>query len=232
MATEKSILITGGTGALGGAVVEAAIVGGHSASVVYIVPAEWEKLRERVGNTDRLLGLEGDVLSADFMANAVQEIIERFGRLDALVHLVGGYRYAPLDETPPDLWNRIINLNLTSAYTTAHAALPALSERGGSMAFVGAQAAITAPPGQVAYNASKAGVLSFMQSLAHELRPKGIRVNSIVPDIIDTPANRASMPKSNPDRWLQPSQVADALMYLVSDEASGVTGAAVTLQRA
>src|SRR5579875_934271 len=231
MAAEKSILVTGGTGALGGAVVEAAIAAGHSIAVVYIVPAEWEALRGRIGDTDQLLGLEGDVLSAEFMADAVRQTVERFGRLDALIHLVGGYRYAPLEETPPELWNRIINLNLTSAYTAAHAALPALSERGGSMTFVGAQAAITAPPGQVAYNAAKAGVLSLVQTLAHELRPKGIRVNSIVPDIIDTPANRASMPKSNPDRWLQPSQVADTLMYLVSDDASGVTGAAVTLQR-
>src|SRR5579875_1477141 len=220
MPETKSILITGGTGALGGTVVETAIRRGHSVAVVYIVAAEWEALQRQVGETDRLLGLEGDVLSPDFMAGAVRQTVDRFGRLDALLHLVGAYRYTPFEEMSQDVWQRLLALNLTSAAITAQAVLPAL-ETGGSMVFVGAEAAFSAPGGQAAYNTAKAGVLTLAATLAHELRPRGIRVNSIVPDIIDTPANRASLPNSNPDRWLKPEQAADTLLYLISDAASG-----------
>lgn len=99
------------------------------------------------------------------------------------------------------------------------------------MVFVGAQAALTFPANQAAYNAAKSGVLALAKTLATELRPAGIRVNSVVPDIIDSAANRRSMPNANSEKWLRPEQVADTLLYLLSDEASGVTGASITLQR-
>jgi NAD(P)-dependent dehydrogenase (short-subunit alcohol dehydrogenase family) len=227
----KSVLITGGTGALGQSVVESVVQHGHSASVVYVSPEEWTRLHDALAaNEEQVLGLQGDALSLDFMERAVRQTVDRFGSLDGLFHLIGGYAYAPLEETSPETWQRILGLNLTSAYVAAHAALPSLSS-GGVMVFVGAQAAFTTPANQVAYNAAKAGVLALAETLAHELRPKGIRVNAIVPDIIDTPANRKAMSNANIDRWLKPQQVADVLLYLLSDQASGVTGATITLQR-
>ncbi len=230
--TEKTVLITGGTGALGQPVVQAVVRRGHAASVVYRAPAEWARLNDALKDVrERLLGLEGDAFSLDFMEAAVRATEDRFGSLDGLFHLVGGYAYAPLEDTSPDLWQRIVTLNLSSAYVAARATLSALASSRGVMVFVGAQAALKTPANQSAYNASKAGVIALAQTLANELRASGVRVNSIVPDIIDTPANRKSMPNASYDRWLAPEQVADVLLYLLSDEASGVTGAALALQR-
>jgi NAD(P)-dependent dehydrogenase (short-subunit alcohol dehydrogenase family) len=230
--SEKTVLVTGGTGALGQAVVQAVARRGHAASVVYRAPEEWTRLSDALQDVgERLLGLEGDALSPEFMEASVRTTVERFGSLDGLFHLVGGYAYAPLADTTPDLWQRMLNLNLSSAYVAARATLSALTASRGVMVFVGTQAALTTPANQSAYNAGKAGVMALAQTLAKELRPKGIRVNSIVPDIIDTPANRRSMPNANYDRWLTPEQIADVLLYLLSDEASGVTGATIALQR-
>jgi NAD(P)-dependent dehydrogenase (short-subunit alcohol dehydrogenase family) len=229
----KTALITGGTGALGQEVVQALAAQGDAAVVPYIRSEEWERLAEALGgDAERVHGMQGDVTSPEFMESAVQAAVDRFGRLDALFHLVGGYTYAPLADTTPELWQRMISLNLTSAYVAARAALPALTASRGVMVFVTAQAALRPPANQVAYNAAKAGVVALVQTLAAELRDSGVRVNAIAPEIIDTPANRKGMPNANFERWLQPAQVADALLYLLSDRASGVTGAVLTLQRA
>jgi NAD(P)-dependent dehydrogenase (short-subunit alcohol dehydrogenase family) len=230
--SKKTVFITGGTGALGQAVVQAVVGRGHAASVVYRARAEWQRLNDALPDAEEhLLGLEGDALSPEFMATAVQATGERFGSLDGLFHLVGGYAYASLGDTAPDLWRRMLDLNLSSAYVAARATLPALTASRGVMVFVGTQAALTTPANQSAYNAGKAGVMALAQTLAKELRPKGIRVNSVVPDIIDTPANRQSMPNAKYGQWLAPEQVADVLLYLLSDEGSGVTGATIALQR-
>lgn len=183
------------------------------------------------GETEHLLGLEGDALSGDFMESAVQQTVSRFGALDALWHLIGGFAYASLEDTSLELWRRMISLNLESAYIGAHAALPFLLRSHGSVVFVGAQGAVTASANQSAYNASKAGVMTFAQTLAHELRPRGVRVNAIVPDIIDTEVNRRSMPRADFETWLTPQQVADVLLYLLSENSSAITGGTITLQR-
>lgn len=231
MSETMTVLITGGTGALGQPVVQAALQRGHATAVVYRDPNEWKNLEDAVGVTDRLMGLQGDVLSPEFMAQAVQDAVDRFGCLDGLLHLVGGYAYVPLAEMGRDMWERMLSLNLTSAYVVAHAVLPALTASHGSMVFVGSQGAIEAAANQSAYNASKAGLVAFAKTLANELRPIGVRVNAVVPDIVDTPVNRRSMPNANHDRWLTPEQVASALLFLLSDESSGVSGAAITLQQ-
>lgn len=232
MVTDKAVLITGGTGALGQPVVQAVLERGYAATVLYVVSSEWDALQQAVtdGARERLLGIQGDALSPDVFDAAVRSTTDRFGHLDGLFHLMGGYAYASLEDTTPDLWRRMIDLNLTSAYVAARAVRPAL-DRGGVMLFVGAQAALQTPANQSAYNAAKAGVIALARTLAAELRPDGIRVNAVVPDIIDTPANRRNMPNAQHDRWLMPQQVAESLLFLLSDAGSGVTGATVTLQR-
>lgn len=229
---EKTVLITGAGGALGRGVVRAMLAADHAVVTVdrsQVDPAVFAV--EDPGARDRLLLLQGDALSPEFMNSAVHDAEARFGQLDALLHLAGTYAYSPLADTGPDLWQNLLNANFTSAYVAARACLPALEKTHGLMVFVGAQAALTAPAKQAAYNASKAGLMTFARSLSQELRTEGIRVNCIVPDIIDTPANRKSMPSSDTSRWLTVDQVADVLLYLLSDQASGVTGAAITLQR-
>ena len=230
--TGTAVLITGAGGAVGRGVVRALLAAGHSVAAVDRVQLDTDAvIAEIPTDRDRLHAFTGDALAPDFMEHAVQGAESAFGRLDALVHLAGTYAYAPLADTDLELWHRLLNANLTSAYVAARACLPALRASRGSMVFVGAQAAVSAPANQAAYNASKAGLMTFARTLAQELRPEGIRVNSIVPDIIDTPANRKSMPRSDPARWLTVDQVADVLLYLLSERSSGVTGAAITLQR-
>lgn len=223
---ETTVLMTGAAGALGSEVARAVIAAGHN-----VLAVDRSPLPEDLAASDQVAGVQGDALSPDFMAGAVREGLSRFGRLDALFHLAGMYRYAPLAETDLDLWQTVLNVNLTSAYVAAHAIQDALTKSKGVMVFVGAQAGINAPGNQAAYVASKAGVIAMARSLATELRPSGVRVNCILPDIIDTPANRASMPKADTSKWLKPQQVADVLLYLMSDAASGITGATINLQR-
>ncbi len=223
---QKTVLITGAAGALGANVVRAVIAAGHR-----VVAVDRSPLPDDLAASDRVQAAQGDALSPDFMAGVVAEAAERFGALDGLFNLAGMYRYAPLEETDLDLWQTVLSVNLTSAYVAAHACLPGLTATGGVMVFVGAQAGISAPGNQAAYVASKAGVIAMARSLAAELRPAGVRVNCILPDIIDTPANRASMPKADTSKWLQPQQVANVLLYLLSDASSGITGATINLQR-
>jgi len=223
--TERCVLITGAGGALGQGVTRAMLAAGHAVVGVDRVRLDLPDAGER------LEALEGDALSPEFMESAVQRAQERFGELNALIHLAGTYAYATLADTDLELWHRLLNANFTSAYVAARAALPALQASSGAMVFVGAQAAMSAPAKQSAYNASKAGLMTFMRTLSQELRPDGIRVNCIVPDIIDTPANRKNMSNADTSRWLTVDQVTDVLLYLLSDGASGITGAAITLQR-
>lgn len=229
----KTVLVTGGTGALGSQVVRALLAAANRVAVVYVVPTEWERLLNDVGeDRQSLIGLQGDVLSPGFMESAVTGALERFGRLDGLLHLMGGYAYAPLMDTTPDVFRRMIGLNLESAVVAARAAAPALRESRGVIVFTGAQGAIDATPNQAAYNVSKAGVIALARTLARELKSDGIRVNAIAPDIIDTPANRRSMPRSDFSRWLTPQQVADVLVNLISDASSAVDGAVLNLTHA
>jgi len=230
--TGTSVLITGAAGAVGQGVVQAVLAAGHGVIAVDRVQLDAGVIAREIPEAAvGLHVLEGDALSPDFMASAVQTGERRFGHLDALIHLAGTYAYASLTETDIDLWHKVLNANLTSAYVAARSVLPALRTTRGVMVFVGAQAALSAPSNQSAYNASKAGLMTFARTLSQELRPDGIRVNCIIPDIIDTPANRRSMPNSDPTRWLTLDQVADVLLYLLSGRASAVTGAAIAVQR-
>lgn len=229
--TGQCVLITGAGGALGRGVTRAMLDAGHA-----VVAVDRSQLDPRVvtGGTpdagDRLEVLQGDALSPEFMESAVRRAEERFDGLGALIHLAGTYAYASLADTDLELWERLLNANFTSAYVAARAALPALRASRGLMVFVGAQAALSAPARQSAYNATKAGLMTFARSLSQELRPDGVRVNCIVPDIVDTPANRKSMPNADTARWLTVDEVADVLLYLLSDRAAAITGAAITLQ--
>jgi NAD(P)-dependent dehydrogenase (short-subunit alcohol dehydrogenase family) len=226
------VLISGAGGAVGRRVVKTVLAAGHGVVAVDRVRLDTRASTDQIADAeDRLHVLEGDALAPDFMEHAASLAESRFGHLDALFHLAGTYAYAPLADTDLDLWQRVLDANFTSAFVAARAVLPALRTSRGVMVFVGAQAAISAPANQSAYNASKAGLMTFVRSLSQELRPDGIRVNCIVPYIIDTPANRKSMANSDTSRWLTIDQVADVLLYLVSSDAAAITGAAITLQR-
>jgi NAD(P)-dependent dehydrogenase (short-subunit alcohol dehydrogenase family) len=162
--------------------------------------------------------------------DAVQQVLEQFGRLDALVNVAGGFRWETVAEGSAATWDRLYTLNVKTALHTCRAALPALKAAGrGRIVNIGAGAAVRAGLGMGAYAASKAGVQRLSEALAEELKDQHITVNTILPSIIDTPANRADMPDADASRWVQPASIAEVVAFLLSPAAQDVTGAAIAI---
>jgi NAD(P)-dependent dehydrogenase (short-subunit alcohol dehydrogenase family) len=213
------VAITGAFGALGSAVVRSALAEGAQVAAIDRAPAPPTALEGAA--------LFGDVdLSGDAGARAaVDAILARFGRLDALVNIAGGFRWEPLADGSLDSWNAMYELNLRTAVAACRAALPHLPSGRGRIVNIGAAGAQKAGAGMGAYAASKAGVARLTEALAEELKDRGITVNAVLPSIIDTPANRADMPKADFTRWVQPEQLADVIVFLLSARAQAITGA-------
>jgi len=213
------VAITGAFGALGSAVVRTALAEGAQVAAIDRAPSPRSPLEGAA--------LFGDVdLSGDAGARAaVDAILARFGRLDALVNIAGGFRWEPLADGSLDSWNAMYELNLRTAVAACRAALPHLPSGRGRIVNIGAAGAQKAGAGMGAYAASKAGVARLTEALAEELKDRGITVNAVLPSIIDTPANRADMPKADFTRWVQPEQLADVIVFLLSARAQAITGA-------
>ncbi len=221
-------LVAGGTGGLGRAVSRAFLAAGTRVVVTYRNQAEYEELSRAVTG-DRLSGHQLDVTDDAAARTLVQRVAQEHGRLDALVNTVGGY------EGGRKTWDvdrlvleRMLAMNLYSGFALARAAVPVmLQQRRGSIVNVAAQAAFTHPAGAAAYAASKAAALALMGSLAAEVKGSGVRVNSIVPSIIDTPANRKAMADADFSKWPKPEDIAQVLLFLCSDAAKSIHGAAI-----
>jgi NAD(P)-dependent dehydrogenase (short-subunit alcohol dehydrogenase family) len=214
------VLVAGGTGALGAAVVHELLDAGHAIAATWIVPEERE----------RLASLPVELVEADlFDASAAEAAVAAVKDLDAVVDLVGGFKSGPrVHETDPDEFEGIIRLNLTPAFTLARGAMPRMMERGGG-AFVGVSArpALRPFPGAAGYITAKAAVLAFIRALDAEYRDHGIRCNAILPSVIDTPANREAQPDADWSKWVPPDEVAKVVRFLVSDESGPTSGAAI-----
>ncbi|HEX4156202.1 MAG TPA: SDR family NAD(P)-dependent oxidoreductase [Acidobacteriaceae bacterium] len=222
----KVAVVAGGTGGLGRAVSLAFLEEGAKVVVPYHSEKEFAELRRAAaGRESQLIGRMVDVLEE----SAVAKFVEEIGRIDVLVNTVGGYvggvelwKLAPAD------FDRMLNLNLRSGYLLARAVAPGMLARGsGAVVNVSAKAALDHGAGASAYAASKAASLAMMDSLAAETRGKGVRVNSVLPSIIDTPANRGAMPDADFATWPKPEAIAKVILFLCSDAASVVHGAAV-----
>jgi len=223
----KTIVVTGGLGALGRVVVEAAAARGASVSALDHATQVPEGLETRLGAKALFLG--GIDLSAPAEAEkAMASVKTKFGRLDALLNIAGGFQWATLEDGAAESWDRMYALNLKTALNASKAALPYLLESGaGRIVNVGAQSALHAASGMGPYAASKSAVHRLTESLADELKLKGVTVNAVLPSIIDTPANRRDMPKADFDRWVAPADLAAVMLFLASDEAKAVTGALI-----
>lgn len=226
--TGRSVVVTGGTGALGRAVVGAFLGAGDRVTVPWIVKAEQEELaRARAEELaqGRLALLEADVTEAAGAA----AVIEAAGAVEVLVNGVGGFGGgAPLHETELELWDRMYRINLRSAVAMSRAALPGMLERGrGVILCVGSQAAWQRPAGLAAYGASKAGVALLVETLQKEVGAAGLRACAVLPGTLDTPANRRAMPDADPAGWTPPQEVARVLLWLASQAADSVRGALV-----
>jgi NAD(P)-dependent dehydrogenase (short-subunit alcohol dehydrogenase family) len=221
-------LVAGGTGALGSAVARSLLAEGTQVTVTYRNAAEFAALQQAAG-TPRLAGAQTDVTDPTATEQLVADLVREHGRLDILVNAVGAYvGGAPLWQADPAALERMLSLNLRSGHALARAAAPVLLRSGrGAIVNIAARAALEHGAGSAAYNASKAAALALFDSLAAELAGSGVRVNSVLPSIIDTPANRAAMPDADFARWPKADDIARVVLFLCSDDARVIHGAAI-----
>ncbi len=170
-----------------------------------------------------------DVNDADAINDVVAETLKRFGRVDALVNTAGGYRAGTrLHETPPDDWDFLMNLNGRSVFTVSRAFIPPMLKQGsGKIVNIASRGALAGDAGSGIYSASKSVVIRLTESLAAELKEHGINVNCILPGLIDTPPNRAAMPKADFSKWVTPEVLANVILFLCSESAAAIHGAAL-----
>jgi NAD(P)-dependent dehydrogenase (short-subunit alcohol dehydrogenase family) len=215
----KVIVVTGALGALGKVVAEVALARGARVAGVDHAPSQIAAAPNRI----ELGGI--DLSDAAQTGKAIGAVVAQFGRLDALINIAGGFAFEAVAEGDPKTWQRMYALNVLTAVNASRAAIPHLAASGvGRIVNIGAMGALQAGAGMGPYAASKAGVHRLTEALAAEWKGK-ITVNAVLPSTIDTPANRASMPKADFAKWVTPKELADVILFLTSDAASGVTGA-------
>lgn len=216
----KVVLITGGSGALGQTVVPAFVSTGASVILGDLNPVQMPGVT----------ALKADFTDQTQVQSLVDEVIRTSGRLDALINLVGGFATGRVVETDVSLWQRMLTMNLTSAFLLSQAVLPSMLQRGqGRMVHVAARAALEPFSGAAAYIVSKAGLVGLIRTLSTELAGSGVTVNAVLPSTIDTPANRRAMPAADPSKWARPDSIARTLTFLASDAASQVNGALIPI---
>jgi NAD(P)-dependent dehydrogenase (short-subunit alcohol dehydrogenase family) len=217
----KVIVITGALGALGRVVVETALARGARVAGIDHAASHAPATPERIE-------LGGVDLSDSAQAKkAIDAAAVHFGRMDALVNIAGGFIYEMVADGNIGGWQRMHALNLLTALNASHAALPHLAKsQAARIVNIGAMGALQAGAGMGPYAASKAGVHRLTEALAAEHKGK-VTVNAVLPSTIDTPANRADMPKSDFSKWVRPQELAEVILFLVSDAASAVTGALI-----
>jgi NAD(P)-dependent dehydrogenase (short-subunit alcohol dehydrogenase family) len=227
---DKVVLVAGGTGGLGRAVSLGFLQEGAITVVTYRNPDEFAALQKAAGgSSSSLQGHTADVTDEAAVTQLVDEIVNRFGRLDAMVNTVGGYAGGiKLWELQTKTFDQMLALNLRSGYALSRAAIvPMLKQKHGVIVNVAAKAALDHGAGAAAYAASKAAAVAMIDSLAADLVGTGIRANSILPSIIDTEANRKAMPNADFSSWPKPEDLARVILFLASDGAKVIHGAAI-----
>lgn len=230
--TGRTALVAGGTGGLGRAVSLAFLEAGARVAVTYRDRGELVALKAAAGAAHaRLEGHEVDVTDEAAVKALVEGIFGRQGRLDVLVNAVGGFAGGKaLWEEDAALLERMLLLNLRPGWALARAAVPAMRAQGhGAIVNVAARAALAPPAGLAAYAASKAAAVALLASLAADLEGTGVRANTVLPTIIDTDANRRAMPDADFSKWPKPEEIARVVLFLASDEARVVHGAAIAV---
>ena len=223
----RTVIVTGGTGALGGSVVRGFVEAGARVLVTYVAEGEVAPFRRRFADAaDRVELHRCDVRAAAEVEALLRQVPS--GALQAVVNLAGGYRWTKVADADDATLEHLLDLNLRTTFAMCRAAAPALvAAGGGAIVNVSARAALRGEAGNGVYGATKAAVLALTQSLSAELKCDGVNVNAVLPSIIDTPANRQAMPKSDPAAWVAPGELANVIVFLASDAAAAVHGAAI-----
>ncbi|HZU60754.1 MAG TPA: SDR family oxidoreductase [Solirubrobacteraceae bacterium] len=225
----QTAIITGGTGGLGVAVTARLLDEGWRVVVPWVVEDELSRVQER----DGLKLVQADLFDQQAVEHVVAEAVGEGSEapLRGLVNLVGGFAAGGrVHETPIEDFERQFRLNLRATYLMTQAVVAGLLEDGdggGSIVCVGTRAALQPFKGAAGYIASKAAVLAFTNAVAVEYRDDGIRCNAILPSVIDTPGNRASMPKADFSRWVKPEEIAAVIAHLLSEDSSPTSGASI-----
>jgi NAD(P)-dependent dehydrogenase (short-subunit alcohol dehydrogenase family) len=223
--TERVYAITGAFGVLGAAVAKAAAAQGVRLALIDFA----KQPPAGLPSGDGVLLLGGvDLTDPASTKAAVDAIVAKFGGLDVLINVAGGFRWEMHEGGDPETWSRLFQMNVQTASNAIRASLPALKASGsGRIVNVGANGAVKAGVGMGAYAASKAGVHKLTEALAEELKATGVTVNAVLPSILDTPVNRADMPDADVSTWVTPQDLSAVILFLASEAARAVTGALV-----
>jgi len=228
MALPRRVIVTGGTGALGRAVVGLLHGQGVAVAVPWRRDEDWRALEGALGSSERLFGARADLADLASVQGFVDEAATRLGGVAGLVLAAGGWAGgARFEESPEQEWERMMRANLLTVRQTCRAALPRLRQGGGSVVTVGARAAETGGAGMAGYAVAKVAVSALTRVLALENRDRGVRFNCVLPGTIDTPANREAMPGADRSGWTSPQAIARVIAFLLSSDSAPVTGALV-----
>lgn len=228
--TDQVVVVTGGAGNLGQAVTRAFYAAGARVAVVDRKrEVAVEVFGDDVPEGDYCAYVTGNLMDEGSVAGIVQEVMDRFGRIDVLVNIAGGFRAGtPVHETPVETWEFMFNLNARTVFLVSRAVIPhMLARKQGRIISVGARAALKGTAKNGPYNASKMAVIRLTETMAAELGRDGINVNCILPGTMDTPANRADTPNADFSKWVQPESMAKVVLFLASDQAGDINGAAI-----
>ncbi len=232
MLENRVALITGATGGLGRHVTRTLSTTAVSLALTARRPEPLEKLRNSLNlPPERVWVTATDLTDPNSVQKLVDEVLERFGRLDILINLIGGWRGGVrLADLTDEMWQQMLHLNLQSAFLINRAALkPMLTQGWGRIINIGSRAAERPGTGQGAYNVAKAGVVALTKSIAADYRRQGIAANVILPGTIDTPANRQAMPHADTSRWVDPHDIAQLALFLCSEAGGAINGAAIPI---
>lgn len=216
MLKDKRIVVTGGFGTLGRAVVQRLEQAGASVTVIDIAPVPEGWSGSAIGRVD----ISDPEQAADALAQ-----VEAAGGMDGLINVAGGFLWETVDGGDVASWDKMHAMNLRTALVMSRAAIPQLLRSQGAIVNIGAAATAKAASGMGAYTASKSAVARLTEAMADELKDAGVRVNAVLPTTLDTPVNRADMPDADVSRWVTPAALAHVIAFLVSEEASAVNGA-------
>ncbi|MEP6601829.1 MAG: SDR family NAD(P)-dependent oxidoreductase [Nitrospirota bacterium] len=216
----KVILLTGASGGLGSVVTP--ILSGAGATLIRVDRMLPQDVIDRRG------GFTADVTDETEVTRVVADTVKQAGRIDGLINLVGAFTPGTAVETDAAKWQKMLSLNVTSAFLLSRAVIPHMTAgRSGRIIHIAARAALEPFPGAAAYLVAKSALISLIRVLALELEGAGVTVNGILPATIDTPANRESMPQADRSTWVKPESIAQVLVWLMSDEAAAINGALI-----